>query len=113
VPADTTTPPATPGQDRRPLARRLLRWETALVVLLVVVGLVGEQTSPGFLTGSNLFYLGLDVGEIALLSLPLTMIIIAGEIDLSVASILGLTSALLGWLAPCSAGCGTPAGPWS
>jgi rhamnose transport system permease protein len=98
VPADTTTPPATPGQDRRPLARRLLRWETALVVLLVVVGLVGEQTSPGFLTGGNLFYLGLDVGEIALLSLPLTMIIIAGEIDLSVASILGLTSALLGWL---------------
>src|SRR4029453_505596 len=31
-------------------------------------------------------------------SLPLTMIIIAGEIDLSIASILGLTSALLGWL---------------
>jgi rhamnose transport system permease protein len=98
VPADTTTPAATPGQDRRPLARRLLRWETALVALLVVVGLVGEQTSPGFLTGTNLFYLGLDVGEIALLSLPLTMIIIAGEIDLSIASILGLTSALLGWL---------------
>ena len=98
MPADTTTPAATPGQDRQPLARRLLRWETALVVLLIVVGLVGEQTSPGFLTGTNLFYLGLDVGEIALLSLPLTMIIIAGEIDLSIASILGLTSALLGWL---------------
>ena len=97
MPADTT-PAAAPGQDRRPLARRLLRWETALVALLVVVGLVGEQTSPGFLTGANLFYLGLDVGEIALLSLPLTMIIIAGEIDLSIASILGLTSALLGWL---------------
>ena len=98
MPADTTTPAATPGQDRQPLARRLLRWETALVVLLIVVGLVGEQTSPGFLTGTNLFYLGLDVGEIALLSLPLTMIIIAGEIDLSIASILGLASALLGWL---------------
>lgn len=98
MPADSTTPAATPGQDRRPPARRLLRWETALVVLLIVVGLVGEQTSPGFLTGTNLFYLGLDVGEIALLSLPLTMIIIAGEIDLSIASILGLTSALLGWL---------------
>jgi len=96
VPADPAAT-ATPGQDR-PLARRLLRWETALVVLLIVVGLMGEQTSPGFLTGDNLFYLGLDVGEIALLSLPLTMIIVAGEIDLSIASILGLTSALLGWL---------------
>ena len=98
MPADTFTPAATPGQDRRPLVRRLLRGEIVLVALLVVVGLVGEQTSPGFLTGTNLFYLGLDVGEIALLSLPLTMIIIAGEIDLSIASILGLTSALLGWL---------------
>jgi rhamnose transport system permease protein len=89
---------APPDQDRRPLPRRLLRWETALVVLLLAVGLVGEQTSPGFLTGTNLFYLGLDVSEIALMALPLTMIIIAGEIDLSIASILGLTSALLGWL---------------
>ena len=92
------TPPAAREQERPPLARRLLRWETALVVLLVAVGLVGEQTSPGFLTGRNLFYLGLDVGEIALMALPLTMIIVAGEIDLSIASILGLASALLGWL---------------
>jgi rhamnose transport system permease protein len=92
------TTPAPPETERRPLARRLLRWETALVVLLVAVGLVGEQTSPGFLTGRNLFYLGLDVGEIALMALPLTMIIVAGEIDLSIASILGLASALLGWL---------------
>ena len=92
------TTPAAQEQERRPLARRLLRWETALVVLLVAVGLVGEQTSPGFLTGRNLFYLGLDVGEIALMALPLTMIIVAGEIDLSIASILGLASALLGWL---------------
>ena len=95
--ADTPAAGST-RHDRRPGLRRLLRWETALVLLLVIVGLVGEQTSPGFLTGVNLFYLGLDIGEIALMALPLTMIIIAGEIDLSIASILGLTSALLGWL---------------
>ena len=92
------TTPAAQGEERRPLARRLLRWETALVVLLVAVGLVGEATSPGFLTGRNLFYLGLDVGEIALMSLPLTLVIVAGEIDLSIASVLGLSSALIGWL---------------
>jgi len=91
VPADTTTPPATPGQDRRPLARRLLRWETALVVLLVVVGLVGEQTSPGFLTGSNLFYLGLDVGEIALLSV-LVAGALAGALNGFLVTRLGLPS---------------------
>jgi rhamnose transport system permease protein len=38
------------------------------------------------------------VAEIALIALPMTLVIIAAEIDLSVASILGLTSSLLGYL---------------
>ncbi|TDQ00592.1 ABC transporter permease [Labedaea rhizosphaerae] len=79
--------------------RGALRWETALVVLLIAVGLVGQVSTSGeFLSGDNLFYLGLDIGEIALIALPLTLVIVAGEIDLSVASVLGLSSALIGWL---------------
>ncbi|MFD5824619.1 ABC transporter permease [Lentzea sp. NPDC060358] len=79
--------------------RNLLRWETALVFLLVVVALTGQIGTDGsFLSGGNLFYLGLDIGEIALIALPLTLVIVAGEIDLSVASVLGLSSALIGWL---------------
>ncbi len=78
--------------------RRLLRWESALVLLLVAVALGGRAADPGFLSGSNLFYLGLDVGEIALMALPLTLVIVAGEIDLSIASVLGLSSALIGYL---------------
>jgi rhamnose transport system permease protein len=97
VAADTPEVERTP-QDQRLGLRRLLRWETALVLLLVVVALIGQQTSTGFLSGTNLFYLGLDVSEIALMALPLTMIIVAGEIDLSIASILGLCSALIGYL---------------
>ncbi len=78
--------------------RDLLRWETALVFLLVVVALGGQVSTDGaFLSGGNLFYLGLDIGEIALIALPLTLVIVAGEIDLSVASVLGLSSALIGW----------------
>ena len=42
--------------------------------------------------------LGLSNGEFAIMALPMTLIIISGEIDLSVASILGLASALLGVL---------------
>ena len=76
----------------------LLRWESALVLLLVAVAVGGSAADPGFLSGSNLFYLGLDVGEIALMALPLTLVIIAGEIDLSIASVLGLSSALIGYL---------------
>ncbi|MFS8097553.1 ABC transporter permease [Lentzea alba] len=79
--------------------RSLLRWETALVFLLIVVALTGQVSTGGsFLDGSNLFYLGLDIAEIALIALPLTLVIVAGEIDLSVASVLGLSSALIGWL---------------
>ncbi|MFB9903342.1 ABC transporter permease [Allokutzneria oryzae] len=75
--------------------RGLLRWETALVFLLIVVAVGGGET---FLSGQNLFYLGLDVGEIALIALPLTLVVVSGEIDLSVASVLGLSSALMGTL---------------
>jgi rhamnose transport system permease protein len=83
----------------RPGARRLLRWESVLVLLLVAVAVGGSLAEPGFLSGSNLFYLGLDVGEIALMALPLTLlVVVAGEIDLSIASILGLSSALIGFL---------------
>jgi len=79
--------------------RNLLRWETALVFLLIIVALTGQVSTDGsFLSGGNLFYLGLDIGEIALIALPLTLVIVAGEIDLSVASVLGLSSALIGWL---------------
>ncbi|WP_158887239.1 ABC transporter permease [Amycolatopsis anabasis] len=79
--------------------RGLLRWETALVLLLAAVAIAGSARTGGtFLSGQNLFYLGLDIGEIALIALPLTCVIVAGEIDLSVASVLGLSSALIGTL---------------
>ncbi|WHT16431.1 ABC transporter permease [Crossiella sp. CA-258035] len=79
--------------------REFLRWETALVVLLLVVAVTGQLSTGGsFLAGGNLFYLGLDIGEIALIALPLTLVVVAGQIDLSVASVLGLSSALVGAL---------------
>jgi rhamnose transport system permease protein len=79
--------------------RGFARWETALVLLLVIVAIVGqERTGGAFLSSGNLFYLGLDIGEIALIALPLTLVVVSGEIDLSVASVLGLSSALIGEL---------------
>ncbi|QFU86453.1 ABC transporter permease [Amycolatopsis sp. YIM 10] len=78
---------------------RLLRWESVLVLLLVLVAIVGTiRTDGAFLSGGNLFYLGLDISEIALIALPLTLVVVSGEIDLSVASVLGLSSALVGTL---------------
>ena len=79
-------------------ARGAVRWETGLAIVVLLILIVGSAVSPDFLTGNNLFNLGLSNGEIAIMTLPMTLIIISGEIDLSVASILGLASALLGVL---------------
>ena len=78
--------------------RAAVRWETGLAIVLVLIAIVGSSASSEFLTGNNLFNLGLSSGEIAIMTLPMTLIIISGEIDLSVASILGMASALLGYL---------------
>ncbi len=72
--------------------------ETGLAVVVILIFAIGSVASPNFLTGNNMFSLGLSNGEIAIMTLPMTLIVISGEIDLSVASILGMSSALLGFL---------------
>lgn len=92
--------PAGSGPDPHaslPWWHALVRWEGALVVVLVAALVFGAQT-PRFFTATNFFYIGINIGEIAIMALPLTLIVIAGEIDLSVASMLGLSSTLLGYL---------------
>jgi rhamnose transport system permease protein len=73
----------------------VVRWEALLLVLLGCTILYGSQVSSYFLQSSNLFYICLNVGEIAIMALPLTLIVITGEIDLSVASMLGLSGVLM------------------
>jgi rhamnose transport system permease protein len=100
APAAAAAPAAAPAAPARGRAgwRGLLRWEAALVVLLIASIGYGRSASPHFLSGTNLFFTGLNIGEIAIMALPLTLIVITGEIDLSVASMLGLASTLLGVL---------------
>lgn len=74
----------------------LISWEALLVVLLLVCCVIGNALSPYFLTSFNFYALTSNIMEIAIMALPMTMIIIVGEIDLSVASILGLASVVLG-----------------
>ncbi|SIT46943.1 Monosaccharide ABC transporter membrane protein, CUT2 family [Paraburkholderia ribeironis] len=75
-----------------------LQWEVLLVIVLVVSIALGRWLSPVFLTGANLSNVLADLTEIALMALPMTLIIVAAEIDLSVASVLGASSALMGVL---------------
>ena len=83
----------------RPLWRRLLlSREAAMIGLVVVVYLWGYSNIPYFGDTLTLTYLLLDVTTILLIALPMTLVIITGEIDLSVASVVGLSSATLGLL---------------
>ena len=74
----------------------LTRWETLLVVLLIGSLIWGAQASPYFWEGSNFAVATSTFMEKAIMALPMTLLIISGEIDLSVASILGLASAVMG-----------------
>lgn len=78
--------------------RLLARWEMLLLVLLVAFTLLGTSLSPYFLSASNFSNMTSNLMEKAIMALPLALIIIAGEIDLSVESMAGLSSALLGFV---------------
>lgn len=85
--------------NRRAFAIGLVaRWEALLVVALVGLIVLGSQLSPFFLTPGNFSNLIAALMEVAIMALPMTLIVIAGEIDLSVESMAGLASALLGFL---------------
>lgn len=78
--------------------RPLLRWEWLLVLLIVAVSALNVQLSPFFLEPRNLLRASSDFLEIGIMVLPMVFIIITGNIDLSVASTLGLCASLLGRL---------------
>src|ERR687886_574695 len=75
-----------------------LRWEWFLVALIVVVAIVNSRLSPFFLNGNNLLRTTSDFMELGIMMLPMVFIIITGNIDLSIASTLGLSASLMGWL---------------
>jgi rhamnose transport system permease protein len=83
----------------QPLWRRvLLTREMAVIVLTVGVVLYSVANVPNFDGPLTLKFLLQDIAPILLIALPMTLIIITGEIDLSVASIVGLSSVTLGVL---------------
>jgi len=70
---------------------RLLSWETGLAILTVTLILFAVATTPGFGDGYNLESSLSRMAAKALLVLPLVPLIIAREIDISVASIAALS----------------------
>jgi rhamnose transport system permease protein len=77
---------------------RLVRWDVIVTALLIVVFVGGVTGTSDFGTSDNLSLVLDDLSEIALIALPMTLLVVAAEVDLSVASVLGLSSAVFGGL---------------
>jgi rhamnose transport system permease protein len=79
-------------------ARVLLSRGALMIYLLVAVLLYCMVFVPRFASVRTTGFLLLDVIPILMIATPMTLVIISGEIDLSVASTAGLTSAVMGVL---------------
>ncbi len=85
-----------PDRLDKPLTAALWSWETLLVVVAIVIFIFNSFASPHFLDVWTLSDMTFNFTEKALIALPMALLIIAGEIDLSVAATLALSSTLMG-----------------
>ena len=77
---------------------RFQRWEWMLVTLILLDIFINTRLSPFFLDARNLSRTSSDFMEIGLMMLPMVFIIITGNIDLSVASNMGMSASFMGLL---------------
>ena len=93
-------------QTRAPfkLSSLLLRWELILVVMLIVVMVVNGRLSEYFWDPTNLGDATPIFAEKGIMALAMELLILCREIDLSVASIIALSSLLMGFAAQSGAG---------
>lgn len=76
--------------------RLVINRETAMLALLIGLVVWAVANVVYFGTTLTMTYLLLDTAPVLLIALPMTMVIVTGEIDLSVASVVGLSSVLVG-----------------
>lgn len=79
-------------------------WERVLLALLVVLLVVFGIAQPGFMTPDALADSTFNFSEKGILALALALLIITGEIDLSIAAILALSSLAMGYAMKAGAG---------
>ncbi|MGH6762478.1 MAG: ABC transporter permease [Phyllobacterium sp.] len=88
------------------LTRLFSSWETLLLGVAILIFIANSFASPYFLNAWNLSDATFNFTEKAMIAFAMALLIIAGEIDLSVAAIIALASTAMG--AAAQAGVGTP-----
>jgi rhamnose transport system permease protein len=72
------------------------RWETILIAVAVAIFIVNSLASPYFLDPASLSLATFNFTEKAMIGFAMALLIVAGEIDLSVAAIIALSSVAMG-----------------
>ncbi|PPB80884.1 rhamnose transport system permease protein [Albidovulum inexpectatum] len=95
-----------PDRLESPARRALKSWETLLLAVALAIFIANSLASPYFLDPWNLSDATFNFTEKAMIAFAMALLIIAGEIDLSVASTIALASTAMG--AAAQLGVGTP-----
>ncbi|MDZ7928299.1 MAG: ABC transporter permease [Agrobacterium sp.] len=95
-----------PDKLGTPLRRLLASWEVLLLGVAILIFIANSFASPYFLNAWNLSDATFNFTEKAIIAFAMALLIIAGEIDLSVAAIIALASTAMG--AAVQMGIGTP-----
>ena len=85
-----------PDRLQSPLQSRIKSWETLLLAVAIGIFMANSLASPYFLNAWNLSDATFNFTEKAMIAFAMALLIIAGEIDLSVASIIALASTAMG-----------------
>ncbi|CVI60077.1 ABC transporter permease [Agrobacterium leguminum] len=95
-----------PDKLGTPLRRIMASWEVLLLGVAILIFIANSLASPYFLNAWNLSDATFNFTEKAIIAFAMALLIIAGEIDLSVAAIIALASTAMG--AAVQMGVGTP-----
>lgn len=91
-----TTERFIPDRLQSPLQKKIKSWESLLLAVAIAIFIANSFASPYFLNAWNLSDATFNFTEKAMIAFAMALLIIAGEIDLSVASIIALASTAMG-----------------
>ena len=92
----TQSPRIIPDKLGTPLRRIMGSWEVLLLGVAILIFIANSLASPYFLNAWNLSDATFNFTEKAIIAFAMALLIIAGEIDLSVAAIIALASTAMG-----------------
>ncbi|MDS7594518.1 ABC transporter permease [Agrobacterium tumefaciens] len=106
TPETSPTTRVIPDKLGTPFKRVMASWEVLLLGVAILIFTANSFASPYFLDAWNLSDATFNFTEKALIAFAMALLVIAGEIDLSVAAIIALASTAMGYAV--QMGVGTP-----